>query len=247
MLVNIVGQNPHMRVAQQHIRQCANFCARVHRTGRIVRRIKQQPFGAWRDRRFQLRWRELEAALRRALHFDRHAVGHQHHVQIRNPVRRGNNRLITRPDGCHHRVENNLFTAGANHDLVGVVLQPVLTLEFNARRFFQLGNAINRRILGFIAHQGIVNCAFDVLRRIEVRLTNCQRNDVLALRPQFTCALRSRSAGRKFNAIQPIGIKTHGNFLYGAAALLFEFDALLAYHPAPLGRFLFLVIDERLR
>ena len=213
VLVNVVGQNPHLRIAQQHIGQPAHFRARIHRTGRVVGRVEQQPLGARRNCGFELLRRQFETALGRAGHFDRRAVAHQHHVEIGNPVRRGNDCLVSRPDGRHHRVENNLLAAGADHDLIGAVFERVLALKFAARGLFEFGYAVDGRILGFIARQRLMDRALHMLRRVEIGLADSKRDDIAALCTQLTGVLRGGGAGGKFDAIQPGGEKRHDYLL----------------------------------
>ena len=55
MLVHVVGQHPHMRMAHQHVGELLEFALRIGRARRVRRRVEDDPLGARRDRALEVR------------------------------------------------------------------------------------------------------------------------------------------------------------------------------------------------
>jgi len=87
VLIDFVREKPYVRVLEQDLAQGLELTACVHRSGRIARRIEDEPACPRRDRRTKRSGFELETLLGRARHDDRLASLECHHVRIGHPVR----------------------------------------------------------------------------------------------------------------------------------------------------------------
>ena len=202
VLVNVVGQYPHLGMAQQHAGKCREFAAAVGSTGRVARRIEHQPLGARRDRRFELLGGQLEAFVFAALDRLWRAVGDQRHVAVRHPVRRGYHHFVALRKCRHHRVEHDLLGAVGDRDLVAGVDEAILALEFQAHRIFHFVGAVDGGVARIVARHRFDHCALDVVRRREIRLADGEAYDVAPLRAQLAHFLRGSVARGMFDAIQ---------------------------------------------
>ena len=137
MLINIVGQDPDLRVAQQNIGQRLEFRARISRSRWIRGRVQQQPFRFRRDRLLQRPRPQLEAML--DLRFDGNglAAGDQHHVRIADPIGSRDDHFIARINRREEGVEEDVLAACSDDGLRGRVDQAVLALEFRRDRLPQ--------------------------------------------------------------------------------------------------------------
>lgn len=79
---------------------------------------------------------------------------------------------------CHEGVEKDLLAAGADDRLLPGIVEAVLALELGGDRLAQLGNAGNRGILRFAAVDRVDGGRLDIIRRIEIRLTRAEADDV---------------------------------------------------------------------
>jgi len=72
-----------------------------------------------------------------------------------------------------------MFSAARNQNLIGLIVQLVVSLELANDRRFELRRAVHFGIFGLAGVNGI-NCRlFDVVGSIEVWLTGPQTNNVL--------------------------------------------------------------------
>ena len=133
-----------------------------------------------RDRALQVLGAQLEAVVLRAGHGDRLALGQQDHVRIGDPEGRRDDHLVARVQGRHQGVVEHLLAAGADGDLLGLVVQAVVALELLDDRRLQLGRAVDRRVLGLAALDGGDGRLLDVVRGVEIRLAGAQADDVAA-------------------------------------------------------------------
>ena len=166
-----------------------------------------------RDRRFELRRRDLVGLVGAGIRHDRHAIRQQRHVGVRNPVRRGNHDFIAWVKHRHEQVVDGLFRAHRDEDLRSRVFQRVVALEFRDDRVLQFRNAFDGRV----AREAVLdrgNAGFgDVRRRIEVGFTDAQADDVVPLGLQSGHAARQGNGGGGFDALDAVGeYDGHGYF-----------------------------------
>src|SRR5262249_49167891 len=142
----------------------------------------------------------LVAVLRPAYHCHGRAVGEQGDVEVRYPVGCGDDDLVSRRNGGHDRVEDDLLAAVPGHDLIQCVVEAILALELGADRRLQLGCPIDVGVLGFLAAHCGRRRLLDVARRLEVRFAQGQSDRVAPGRRERPDALRARVARRNRNA-----------------------------------------------
>ena len=141
----------------------------------------------------------------------RRAAGQHHDVGIAHPVGRRDDHLVAGIDGGHQRVEQHLLAAGADRDLRGLVVQPVLALELGADRLLELGNAVDRRCTWSCRRlDRLDRGVLDVVRRVEVRLARRQPDDVAALGLQRHGLVGNGDGGGRLDAVERVGDETHG-------------------------------------
>ena len=128
--------------------------------------------------------------LRARIGSDRHAVGEQHHVRIRNPVGRGNHDFIARIDQRQDQVEDRLLRAGRHQDLTALVLEPVLAFELGDDRVLEIGGAFDRRVAREALADRFDAGVRDVRGRVEIGLAGAEADDVLAFRLELRDAAR---------------------------------------------------------
>ena len=152
--------------------------------------------------------------LRRRAH-DRHrlAAGERHHFRIAHPIGRGDDDLVAGIDGRHQRVVEHLLAAGADDDLVRLVGQAVLALEFGDDRFLQLGNAADVGVLGLAGLDGVDRRQLDVGGRVEIRLAGAKADDVAARRFQRACFIRDRDRRGRLHTVERSGQEGHHHLL----------------------------------
>ena len=111
MLVHVVGHDPDMRVAQQHLGQRLQIGLGIGGPDRVRRRVQDQPFGLGRDRRVEILGPHLEAVVLRTWHRHRRAVAEQHHLRIGDPERRRDHDLVAGVERRDQRVVQDLLAA----------------------------------------------------------------------------------------------------------------------------------------
>ena len=111
-------------------------------------------------------------------HRHRLAVAQQHHFGIRHPERRRDHDLVARIDRRDHRVVQHLLAAGADRDLRGLVIEPVLALELAADRALQFDRAVERRVSGLAAPHRRDRRLLDIWRGVEIGLADRQADDI---------------------------------------------------------------------
>src|SRR5690606_1700018 len=105
----------------------------------------------------------------------------------------------------------DLLAAGADHDLVGGVVQVVVADELAAHRLAQPGNAGYRRITGLVARQRLDDRRLDVGRRLEIGFAYGEPDDVTARGAQIAHPLRGKRARRHPDAGQAGRITDRGH------------------------------------
>ncbi len=209
VLVDVIRHHPDVRVTLQDLGNGDQLRAGIGGTAGVVRRIEDQPAGPRGDGPLEILGRELEPVLWPARHEHRDATGKQRDIRVRHPVWRGHDDLVALLHRAHERIEDDLLGAGADDDLAGRVVEPVLPLEFLRDGVAQLGGAAHigvARLAG--VHRG-PGCLPDVSRRLEVRLAGGEADHVAARRAQLPHALSRHGAGRGLDSVKSVGELEH--------------------------------------
>ena len=104
----------------------------------------------------------------------------ENHIRIRDPIRCRNDHLIAWIEGRDQCVIEDLFTPTANGYLTDGVIEPVLPFEFAGNGFAQFGSARRGCVFCLALVNGLYRRFLDEVRRIEVRLSGTQTDDVAA-------------------------------------------------------------------
>jgi len=198
-----------MRMAHQHIRQRLDLGRVIGSTGWVAGVVQDQPFGARRDRGFQLLTSHFEAGILAALHDHRRAFRQRHDIRVGNPAGGGDDRLITRIDRRNQRIKDHLLAAGRDQDFLGRILNAGITLELGADRFPELNRAGDIGVFRLATFNRCNRCVFHIARRVEIRLPRGKANDILA-RGLQRARLGGHGDGEGWrNAIETIGDELH--------------------------------------
>src|SRR4029453_1418929 len=107
------------------------------------------------------------------------------------------------------RVVQPLLAAGADGDLLRLVVEVVLALELGADRLLQRGGAVDVGVFGVAGHDRLDRGLLDVVRRVEIRLAGAQADDVSPGRLQLARLAGDGDGGRRFDAGQTLGDEGH--------------------------------------
>ena len=165
-------------------------------------KIRSRVFGV--SARRELLGRHLEAAL--GARRDDHGLGfgEPHHVGIRHPVRRDDDRFVAGVEQREARVVAGLLRARGDEHLLRRVAQAVVALELRDDGLLEQPRAVDGRVLRVVARERGRGRGLDVLRRREVRLADGEHDDVAALLAQPLRARRDADRGGRANALQPL-------------------------------------------
>ncbi|MCY1240043.1 hypothetical protein D9M72_528710 [compost metagenome] len=137
MFVDVIGQNQHVRVCQQHLRQGLKLIPAVNCARRVGRRVEDQPAGLRCDRRGQCRGRQLESGIGIASDDSGFTTTQLHHLRITDPVRRRHDDFVTLIEGRGQGVVDHLLATVADKGVLPGNVQAVLTTELGGHRFSQ--------------------------------------------------------------------------------------------------------------
>ena len=113
----------------------------------------------------------------------------------------------------------------------GFVVEPVLALELGRDRLAQRLDAGDGRIFRLAALDGGDGGALDVVRRVEIRLADRQRDDVAPGGFQIARFLRHRDGRGGFDAQQGVGNESHDGFFLRVGKALAYCGAKLVSAP----------------
>jgi hypothetical protein len=209
LVVDVVGEHPHIGVAQQHIADGAQLLGRIGGTGRVAGGVEEEPFGLRRDGGFQIFGAQLEAVVLGARHKHGRAFGQSHDVRVRNPARGRDDNLVTRLHRCQHGVENHLLAACGNDDFLGLVVDAGVTQEFGGDGFAQRRRARDIGIFGIAGVDRVDGRLFDMRRGVEIRLAGGEADDIAPRRFQ-----RPRFGGNgdglaRADTVEAVGDQAH--------------------------------------
>ena len=199
VLINLVAEHHHLRVALQDRRQLGQFTAAIHRAGGVAGRTQHHQPRARRDGRLQLPGSHLEALLHAHGHRHRLAAGQNHHLHVTHPCRHRDHNLVARVDEGHHNVAQLVLGTVADNHLRRLEVKAVLSLEFLDNSLAQRQVARHGGVEREIVVDGALGSLLDMIRSVKVRLAHREVNHVNALSLQLTALLahRQRCARRQ--------------------------------------------------
>ena len=179
LLVNLVAHDEdaflHADVAERF-----DFIGRVNAAGRVAGRIENEQARARRDGGAELHGRDFEFGLVARGKNDRRGARELHHLRIAQPVRRGDDDFVAFGASGENDVVAGMFAAAGDDDLTWLVGEAVIAREFIGDGLAQFRNAARGRVFGETIGECFGAGVFDVLRRVEVRLTGAEADDILA-------------------------------------------------------------------
>ena len=178
LVVNIVGEHPDIGVLQQHVANGAQLLGRISGAGGVAGGVEEEPFGFGRDGGLQILGAQLEPVILAAGHEYGRALGQRHDIRVAHPARGGDNHLVARLHGGQHGVENNLLAAGGNDNFFRLVIDAGVAQEFGGNGLAQRRGAGNIGVFGIAGLNRLDGRLLDVLRRVEIRLSGGQANNV---------------------------------------------------------------------
>src|SRR5262249_43436418 len=176
------GANENARMLDQNLTKGAQLGTRVCGSGRIAGTVQQHQTRLRRDGSGKLAWGDLVALRHAGERHDWQPVSEQHHVGVRHPVGRGDDRLIARIEHRHAEVEERLLGPGGHQDLRALVAEGVVALELRDDGVLQLIDPLDVRVAREATADRVDAGLTDVCRRVEIGLSGPQTDDVLALR-----------------------------------------------------------------
>ena len=209
MLVNIVGQDPDVRVFLEHVCERLEIGFGIAAAGRVRRRVQDQPAGLGCDRCFQLRRGQFEIGFLRAINDHRYTVEQDYDIRIADPIGCRHNDFVARVQGCHHGVEDDRLAAAADVNFVARVGEAIVALVFANDGVQQFRCAIDAGVAGYAFVEGFLGGIDDMLRRVEIRLAGAERNNVASTGGQVSGFLCDLKGGRRFDGAQAFGDDRH--------------------------------------
>ena len=205
MLVHVVGEDPDLRMAQEHVGEAAQLGLGIGRAGGVRGRVEDDPAGARGDRGFERVRRQLVLGVRAAGGDDGFAASHQHHFRIRDPVRRGHDDFVAGVQCGHEGVVDDRLAARRDMHLGWLVGEAVLAEKLGADGLFQLGQAVGRRVFGLAFADRLDGRFLDIVRRVEIGLSGAEANDVMAGALEFSGLGGDGDRGGRLDAFEGVG------------------------------------------
>jgi predicted AAA+ superfamily ATPase len=217
VLVHVVAGDQHVWMAAQHLAQGGQFFLAVDGAAGVGGAVDDQHPGPGGDGRFQLCRGDLEALIDAGVDDDRHAVGQDDHVRIRDPVGGRDDDFVARIDEGLGQVVEALLAAAGHQHLVGGVGEAVFPLELVDDRLLQAGGAAHGGVLGEARVDGGDGRVLDVLGGVEIRFAHAQADDVPAFGLEFG-GLRRDGQGRGGLDVLNAAGEFHGKAFDGSGA-----------------------------
>ena len=181
VLVDLVGHDEEVLVAGHHLGDAFKLFLGVEHAGGVAGAGEHDELGAGGDGGLELLGRHFEVVLKLGLHEDAFALGQAHELLVADPEGGGDDDFVAGVDEALHHLEQALLGAGADHYLLGLVLQPVVALQLGADGLLQVGVARHGGVVREIVVDGLLGGLFHRLGGVEVGLAYRQADDVLAL------------------------------------------------------------------
>ena len=195
MLVDLIGEHEEVVVAQDDICQRFQFCLVVDASRRVARGTEYQHTGLGGDGGLQLFRSHLEVLLETSLHDDGLTTSQLYHLGITNPVRSGDDDFLTVVDQCHNGIADALLGAIGYQNFVDGVVKSVFVLQLSHDGLAKIRIARYGGVSRIVVVYGLLGCFFNVVRRVEVRLSHAHVDHIYSLRFHFCAFLRHSQRG----------------------------------------------------
>src|SRR6185503_7745220 len=113
---------------------------------------------------FKLLGRDLETRFGRCRYNSGKCTGDLDHLRIADPIRSGNDNLITLVGQHLDNIVNGMLRPAGNSDLIWVVSEVIVALEFGGDRLAEFGSSGTGRVLGLAFFESPDSGLFDGIR-----------------------------------------------------------------------------------
>ena len=141
MLIDLIGQNVEILMAENHIGQSLQFLLAVYATCRVAGRAEDEHTGLGGDSCFELGGCHLEILFETGFHDDWLTTCQQYHLGIAHPVRGRDDDFLAFIDQSHHGVADTLLGTVGYQYLVDAIVELVLVLQLGHDGFAKIGIA----------------------------------------------------------------------------------------------------------
>ena len=205
MLVEVVRDHHQLRVPADDIGEGAQLVRAVAHAGRVRRAVDDDPARTRGDRRLEPFGRQFQPVGKAAGKKDGRAAGHLGDAGEADPVGGRNDHLVAGLHRRHQRVEQHLLAAGADRDVGGADVEPVLAAEFLGDRILQLGDAVDLGIAGVAVMDGADRGLLHMRRGLEIGLADGKADDIAPGGAKVERQRRDRHRRRGRDARHPVG------------------------------------------
>ena len=130
VLVDLVGDDDHLRVTRQDVGQGLQLVVAVDAARGVRGRAEDERLGLGRDGGLELLGRDLEVLIDAGGQDHVRALGQLDHLHVAHPVGGGHDDFVARVDEAEQGVADGLLGAVGDDDLIDGVVEAVLPLEF---------------------------------------------------------------------------------------------------------------------
>ena len=202
--VDLVADRDDAVVLAKHVGQRRGLGFRVHRTGRVARRRVHHHAGFGRDGRLEFARLDFVVVVDARGQHHGHAASHLDDFLVADPVRGGEDDLVSGVDQREDHVGEALLGARADHHLVHGVFQSVVALELLHDGLADARRARNRGVVRFVGFDGVDARLLHFCRRVKVGLSERKGDDVDALILELACLSRHGDGGGFAEALQEV-------------------------------------------
>ncbi len=197
VLVDLIGDDEHVRMAAQDLGEGLHLVRRVDGAGGVVGRVEDEEARPGAQRGLQGLRPELEAVVDARLGHNRRGAGELHHLGVRHPVGRHDHDLVAGGAEGEHGLGDALLGAVGAEDLAGGVREAVVAEELGGNRLAQFRQARVGGVVGPALAHRLRGGRHDGRRRVEVGLAGAQADDGLPGALALVGPLRHRERGRR--------------------------------------------------
>ncbi len=178
-VVDVVADDPRVRMLHQHVRERRDLGLRVDHAGRIARIVEQENLRAG-QRRIELCRRQLVVLARRTRQKARFRVEDVGDVDVGRPVRHRERDRVARIEQRLGEVVQHVLGADAGRDVRALVAGQAAFLEMFQERIEQRVGAAIRAVLAAVFRQRVAYRVVHVRAGQEIRNADREADDVAA-------------------------------------------------------------------
>ena len=192
-------------MTRDHLTEGANFIGRVGDSARIGWTIEDHCHRARRHSGGQFFRQHLESALHGACYFNASSTSKFNERAVAHPCWRWQNDFVA---WVNERLQNQVqrvFGTSGNGNVFRFARDAVLAPELPCDRISRLHGAWSGHVLGQPGAQTFDGGLFNVVGRVEIRLSGSEGNYVSALLLQSRCASSDSQGGTLFHTVNARG------------------------------------------